>query len=327
MAPSSPGTAPLLEARGLTKDIVLRGGGRRRAVVSAVAGVDLRLDRGASLGVVGPTGCGKTTLARLLVHLEVPTAGEVRFDGCELGSLSGARLRRLRRRMQMVFQDPYDALNRRLEVGELLAEPLRVQGIDDDGGRLVRQVMARVDVDARWMDRRPSELPVEVAQRVALARALVLGPELLVMDEPLAVVHDGARDELADVLSRLAQSSGLSILAVAHHPDALPRVDRLALMYSGTLVELGSPERLRSRPAHPCTAEVMGGEGATSGGDLPSPVDPPSGCRARTRCVRADDRCAGEVPPLRPIDPEQEVACHHPLGATVDEPAGSVLDG
>jgi oligopeptide/dipeptide ABC transporter ATP-binding protein len=319
----------LLAARGLTKDVVLRRAGRRRdaAVVSAVAGVDLRLDRGASLGVVGPTGCGKTTLARLLVHLEVPTAGEVRFDGCELGSLSGAALRRLRRRMQVVFQDPYDAMNPRLEVAELLAEPLRVQGLDDGGGSLVRRAMVRVGLDDRWGVRRPRDLPIEVAQRVALARAMVLGPELLVMDEFLAVLDDGGRDELVGVIARVAQDSGLSIVAFAHHPDALPRVDHLAIMYLGTLVEVGPPGRLRRRPAHPCTAELMGSGRGSSSAELPSPVDPPSGCRARTRCSRADDRCAVEVPALRPIGPEHQVACHHPLSAPAGASAGSASDG
>ena len=281
--------------------------------MSAVAGVDLRLDRGGALGVVGPTGCGKTTLARLLLRLVEPSSGSIRFDGHELAAMGRAELRRTRRRMQMVFQDPYDALNPRLEVGELLAEPLQVQGIDDPDGRRVGEVVERVGLDHAVLRARPRELPIGAAQRVALARALVLGPELVVLDEALALLDGGSREELVAVLRDLQAESDLSVVAVAHHHDALPEVQDLAVMFLGVLVETGPLERLRAGPAHPFTAGLMGVGHDPVPADVPSPVDPPSGCRYRTRCALAERRCAEQPPPLRPVGDGHVVACHRPL--------------
>jgi oligopeptide/dipeptide ABC transporter ATP-binding protein len=310
-------TSALLVANGLRKDYPLVGGWRRHvATVSAVAGVDLRLDRGDAVGVVGPTGCGKTTLARLLLRLVEPSAGSVHFDGHELTSMGRVELRRTRRRMQMVFQDPYDALNPRLEVGELLAEPLRVQGLEDPGGRRVGEVASRVGLDRAVFRARPGELPVATAQRVALARALVLGPELIVLDESLAVLDDRSREELSAVLREVRHESGLSVLAVAHHPDAMPEVRELAVMFLGVLVETGPVEVLRARPAHPFTAALMGVGHAPVPAVLPSPVDPPSGCRYRPRCALADRRCAEQAPALRHAGEGHLVACHRPLVPT-----------
>ncbi len=330
------GTAPLRDGAGA--DVVLRVEhlsvtyrvGRRRAV-SAVADVSFDLLRGETLGLVGESGCGKSTLARALLRLVEPTAGSVRLEGRELVGLHGEALRRLRPRLQMVFQDPASSLNPRRRVAELVAQPLALWGRPDRGRS--RTLLEAVGLDpGEVADRRVRQLSGGQAQRVAVARALALEPAVLVCDEPVSAVDVSVRAQIINLLMDVRDRSGLTMLFVAHDLTVVQVVsDRVAVMYLGKLCEIGPTEAVYGRPAHPYTRALLDaapvpdpdaarrGDRAAPGGpagsgELPSPLDPPSGCRYRTRCPRADERCAAEEPIMRalPDDDGRFVACHHP---------------
>ncbi len=303
------------------------GGGRR---VHAVSGVTLAVRTGETLGLVGESGSGKSSLARALLQLPPPQGGSVRFDGNELTQLRGNALRAVRPRLQMIFQDPIASLNPRRKVAEIIAEPLIVSGVADaaERTRRVRSVMEAVglDPDLVW-NRRPHEFSGGQCQRIAIARALVLEPSLIVCDEPVSALDVSIRAQILNLLEDMKARFGLTLLFIAHDLAVVKSVsDRVAVMYLGKLCEVASSEDLFASPAHPYTAALMAaipepdpdvplGDTKLKPGDPPSPLDPPSGCRFRTRCPLAESRCATEVPPLREIAPGREVACHFPLVA------------
>lgn len=317
--------APLLETAGLVKHFRVRGRGN---VLKAVQGVDLTIRRGETLGLVGESGCGKSTTARLLMRLEEPTSGTIRFDGEDLGRATGSRLRSLRRRVSMVFQDPKDSLDPHLTVGDNVAEPLRLDGWTraDRGGR-VRELFDQVGLRADHVDRKPSELSGGQRQRVAIARALALHPKLIVMDEPVSALDVSVQAQVLNLLDDLQQELGLAYLFVSHDLSVVRHVsDRVAVMYLGRIVETAPADRLFSAPRHPYTAALrasipsatIADDGvrvrrAPLQGDPPSPVNPPGGCGFRSRCQIATDHCAEVEPALRALDADASdlTACHY----------------
>jgi peptide/nickel transport system ATP-binding protein len=296
-------------------------------IVHAVSGVSLQIARGETLGLVGESGCGKSTLGRAVLQLRRPTAGRVLFDGHDLTTMQGDALRLMRRRVQLIFQDPIASLNPRRRIGDIVAEPLVIAGVKDPEKRerLVHEVLSAVGLDPTLVvGRLPHEFSGGQCQRICIARALVLNPEFIVCDEPVSALDVSIRAQILNLLEEMKGRFGLTLLFIAHDLAVVKAVsDRVAVMYLGRLCEVGPSEKLFARPAHPYTAllieaipvpdpDVRPTE-TVPVGEPPSPIAPPSGCRFRTRCPRADARCSAEVPELRAVAPAQFVACHHPL--------------
>jgi peptide/nickel transport system ATP-binding protein len=291
----------------------------------AVSGVSLHVDRGETLGLVGESGCGKSTLGRAILQLRPPTGGKVVFDGTELTTLGGAALRAMRKRLQLIFQDPIASLNPRRRIGDIIAEPLIITGVTDKAERRVREVMTAVGLDPdAAIDRLPHEFSGGQCQRICIARALILEPELVICDEPVSALDVSIRAQILNLLEEMKRRYGLTLLFIAHDLAVVKAVsDRIAVMYLGKLCEVSPTERLFAQPAHPYTALLLEAIPVPDPtvrpmanvpfGEPPSPLAPPSGCRFRTRCPRADARCAAEVPLLREVGGGQFVACHHPL--------------
>jgi len=296
--------------------------------VYAVSDVSLHVDRGETLGLVGESGCGKSTLGRAVLQLRRPTAGTVTFDGTDLTKLEGEALRRMRRRLQLIFQDPIASLNPRRRIGDIVAEPLVITGVTDRDERdlRVRAVLTAVGLDPDLtMGRLPHEFSGGQCQRICIARALILEPELVICDEPVSALDVSIRAQILNLLEDMKRRYGLTLLFIAHDLAVVKAVsDRIAVMYLGRLCEVAPTEQLFARPAHPYTALLLDAIPVPDPsvrpavnvpiGEPPSPIAPPSGCRFRTRCPRADQRCADHVPALREISPGQLAACHHPLG-------------
>jgi peptide/nickel transport system ATP-binding protein len=317
----------LLRMTGLTVEYPV-GGGRH---VHAVSDVTLAIRQGETLGLVGESGSGKSSLARGLLQLP-PPRGSVQFEGKELTQMRGEELRAVRPHLQMIFQDPIASLNPRRRVGDIIAEPLVVLGVADrlERTQRVRAVMEAVglDPDSVW-NRRPHEFSGGQCQRIAIARALVLQPKLIVCDEPVSALDVSIRAQIINLLEDMKARFGLTLLFIAHDLAVVKSVsDRVAVMYLGKLCEVADATSLFATPAHPYTAALMAaipepdpdrplGDTMLKPGDPPSPLDPPSGCRFRTRCPRAEALCAAEVPPLRQIASGREVACHFPLSGGV----------
>jgi peptide/nickel transport system ATP-binding protein len=296
----------------------------------AVSGVSLAVARGETLGLVGESGCGKSTLARAVLQLCKITSGQVIFDGIDLTAIRGEALRSLRRRLQIIFQDPVASLNPRRRVGDILAEPLAIAGVSDKAEReaLVRKVLAAVGLNPDLtLDRFAHEFSGGQCQRICIARALILEPELIVCDEPVSSLDVSIRAQIVNLLEEMKARYGLTLLFIAHDLAIVKAVsDRVAVMYLGKLCELAPTERLFENPGHPYTALLLEAiprpdpdaavPASVPVGEPPSPIAPPSGCRFRTRCSRAERRCSEEEPALREIAPRQFVACHFPLSKT-----------
>ncbi len=319
------GRAPLRQGATLlsVENLVVEyGSGRHR--VHAVSDVSFDVRRGETLGLVGESGCGKSTLGRSVLQLYRPRSGRVMFDGVDLTAATGEALRRLRRRVQLIFQDPIASLNPRRRVGEIVAEPLVIAGIGDAAARerRVREVLNAVGLDADLvMRRRPHEFSGGQCQRISIARALVLEPDLIICDEPVSALDVSIRAQILNLLEEMKGRYGLTLIFIAHDLAVVKAVsDRVAVMYLGKLCEIGPAERIFEEPAHPYTSLLLaaiplpdpdaGVPESVPFGEPPSPLAPPSGCRFRTRCPLAAARCAEEEPVMREIGPDRYVACH-----------------
>jgi peptide/nickel transport system ATP-binding protein len=313
---------PLLKVEHLVVEYAVGG-----KTVHAVTDVSLEVARGETLGLVGESGCGKSTLGRAVLQLRQAVSGRVLFDGHDLTAMHGDRLREMRRRVQLIFQDPIASLNPRRKIGDIIAEPLVIAGVKDPNRRqeLVREVLSAVGLDPDLViGRLPHEFSGGQCQRICIARALVLNPEFIICDEPVSALDVSIRAQILNLLEDMKTRFGLTLLFIAHDLAVVKAVsDRVAVMYLGRLCEVGPSEQLFAHPAHPYTAllieaipvpdpDVRPAESVPVG-EPPSPIAPPSGCRFRTRCPRADQRCASEVPELREVAPSQFAACHHPL--------------
>ena len=325
--PTATGGDVLLEVRDLVKHFSVGGGmfGGRAGTVRAVDGVSFVLRRGETLGLVGESGCGKTTTGRCILQLERQTSGQVIFEGRELGALSEAELRPVRRRVQVIFQDPYASLNPRMTVGQILAEPLAVHGlVPDRAGRRarVRDLLTRVGLLPQHADRYPHQMSGGQRQRVGIARALAVEPTLIVCDEPVSALDVSIQAQIINLLEDLQAELALTYLFIAHDLAVVRHIsDRVAVMYLGKIVEITDRRELYDNPVHPYTKALLAAvpipdpvleakrTHSVLMGEVPSPLNPPPGCVFHPRCPIAVDRCRGEVPPLREVTPGHWAAC------------------
>jgi oligopeptide transport system ATP-binding protein len=323
-----PAGEPLLSARDVVQEFVVRErGGTKAGVVQAVSGVSFDVMPGETLGVVGETGSGKSTLARAILQAPRPKSGSVVFRGADLTRLHGARLLEARRHMQFVFQDPFGSLDPKWQVRSIVEEPLVAYRTANRAGRRKRvdELLDLVGLDpARYAKRHPRELSGGQAQRVAIARALALSPSLIICDEAVSSLDVLIQAQVLNLFEKLRADLGLSYLFIAHDLALVKQVsDRVAVMYLGKLCEVGPGESVYREPLHPYTRALLDSipstepgarrASATIKGEPPSPINPPSGCRFRTRCPRATDKCALEEPKPRELAPSHLVACHFPL--------------
>jgi len=319
--------APLLEVRNLVKHFRVAGGlfGGRSGLIRAVDGVSFELRRGETLGLVGESGCGKTTTGRCILQLERPTSGEVIFEGRDLTRLGEDELRAVRRKMQVIFQDPYSSLNPRMTVGQMIAEPLAVHGIATERrsrAQRVRDLLSHVGLLPQHAYRYPHQLSGGQRQRVGIARALAVEPALIICDEPVSALDVSIQAQIINLLEDLQAQFGLTYLFVAHDLSVVRHIsDRVAVMYLGKIVEITDRKSLYDVPLHPYTKALLSAvpipdpvleaqrERVVLGGEVPSPLNPPPGCVFHPRCPIAVDRCRREVPELREIRAGHRAAC------------------
>jgi peptide/nickel transport system ATP-binding protein len=339
----SNGAPPLLELRNLVKEFPITSGAilqRKVGAVHAVSDVSFSVPAGTTFGLVGESGCGKTTIGRMIVALEKPNSGAITLGGMNVSKLRGTELRRKRRDLQIMFQDPQSSLDPRMRVGAIIGEPLAVQHLGTKRAQRDRvfELLGEVGLPRNAVERYPHEFSGGQRQRIGLARALTLNPRLIVADEPVSALDVSIRAQVLNLMKRLQASHGLTYVVISHDLAVVKYMaERIGVMYLGKLVEIGSGQDVYERPAHPYTAGLIATipvpkpslerakKGAAIRGELPSPVNPPSGCRFRTRCPFAQELCAVEEPPLRSFGPGHVAACHFPLqtpdGADADAPA------
>ena len=329
-APGAPSAAPgdvLLEVRNLVKHFTVGGGffGGPAGLVRAVDGVSFAIKRGETLGLVGESGCGKTTTGRCILQLERPTSGQVIFEGRDLSGLDLNEMRPIRRRMQVIFQDPYASLNPRMTVGQIIAEPIAVHGLIPNARarrERVRELLHRVGLLPQHADRYPHQLSGGQRQRVGIARALAVEPKLIVCDEPVSALDVSIQAQIINLLEDLQAELGLTYLFIAHDLAIVRHMShRIAVMYLGKIVEVADRVELYERPLHPYTQALLAAVPIPDpqveanrarpvlGGEVPSPLNPPSGCVFHPRCPIAVEKCRGEIPPLREITPGHWAAC------------------
>ncbi len=309
-------------------DLVVEFPAGRGRTVKAVSGISFDIAAGETLGLVGESGCGKSTTGRALLQLPKPTSGSVVLDGEDLASLDAEAMRKRRTQLQMIFQDPISSLNPRRTIGDVVAEPLNVWGPKnkDEQWNIVARILDQVGVDpgpARY--KRPHEFSGGQCQRISIARALVMEPQLIICDEPVSALDVSIQAQILNLLDDLKNDHGLTLVFIAHDLAVVKNIsDRVAVMYLGKMCEISEADELYAHPAHPYTQLLLGSSPVPDPdvdlhavqvieGELPSPISPPSGCRFRTRCPSADEVCAAEEPQMRRVGDDHYVACHHPL--------------
>ena len=316
----------LIEVRDLTKHFPVRGGLLQRVQgwVKAVDGVSLTIRSGETLGLVGESGCGKTTVGRCILRLIAPTSGEVLFEGRDLLALSAEEMKPLRREMQIIFQDPFSSLDPRAKIADSIGEGLYVHGVRDgvERQRKVLDAMQLVGLSEDHMRRYPHEFSGGQRQRIGIARALILGPKFVVCDEPVSALDVSIQAQVLNLLRQLQRELGLTLLFIAHNMSVVEHIsDRIAVMYLGKVVEIAERRPLYDQPLHPYTRALLSAipvpvpgrrrQRTILEGDVPSPLRPPSGCRFHPRCPVAKEHCSVEEPPLRDLDVDHSVACHY----------------
>jgi len=320
--------SPLLEVRGLAKHFPVSEGillSRTVGEVKAVDGVDFAIGRGETLGLVGESGCGKTTTGRCILRLEKPTQGQILYDGKDISRLAQKELVGLRRRMQVIFQDPYSSLNPRMKVGDIIAEPIRVHGLEADPRRRrdkVRDLLSVCGLDPKFVDRYPHEMSGGQRQRVGIARALAMDPEFIVCDEAVSALDVSIQAQVVNLLEDLRERFNLTYLFIAHDLSVVRHLcQRVAVMYLGRIVEMAESDELFDHPMHPYTQALLsavpvpdprveaGRQFRPARGEIPSPINPPSGCVFHPRCPMAVDNCKKARPTLREMKPGHWVAC------------------
>ncbi|MGW1105828.1 ABC transporter ATP-binding protein [Streptomyces sp. NPDC002540] len=326
-------TDPLLDVSGLTKHFPIKGGfpiRRTVGAVQAVDGLDFTVHEGESLGLVGESGCGKSTTGRLITRLLEPTDGRISYRGRDITHATRKQLAPVRSEIQMIFQDPYASLNPRQTVGKIITAPMEINGIDPAGGReaRVRELLETVGLNPEHYNRFPHEFSGGQRQRIGVARALALEPKLIVADEPVSALDVSIQAQVVNLLQKLQKELGIAFLFIAHDLAVVRHFSqRVAVMYLGRIVEIADREDLYGNPRHPYTRALLSAVPEATAdeaparerirlvGDVPSPVNPPSGCRFRTRCWKATDKCASETPPLVRVEGSREghlTACHYP---------------
>jgi peptide/nickel transport system ATP-binding protein/oligopeptide transport system ATP-binding protein len=321
---------PLVEVRDLIKHFPITSGiiiQRQVAAVHAVDGVSFDVMRGETLGIVGETGCGKSTTARLITRLLVPTSGTVHFEGDDISRLKGRQLKPLRREMQMIFQDPYSSLNPRKTVGTIISEPYKIHGLKEGRGQrrsAVQHLMEQVGLNPEHFNRYPHEFSGGQRQRIGVARALALEPKLIIADEPVSALDVSIQAQILNLLRDLQRDLGITLVLIAHDLSVVRHMcDRVAVMYLGKVVELADSDTLYRHPRHPYTGALLSAVPVPDpeltrrrqipGGDLPSPTNPPPACRFNPRCPKAQDLCRQEEPLLSIKEGGSLAACHFPL--------------